>query len=99
MTEKKKEEPVAKTSESIKLVFPCDFTIKAIGKANDQFEVAFLNIIKKYFPNVKETSVTQRMSESSQYLALSVTVHAESKTQMDALYQDLTSEPEILIAL
>jgi len=81
------------------LTFPCDLTVKAIGKATDSFEISFLNIIKKYFPEVKENAISQHMSESNQYLALSVTVHTKNRKQMDALYSDLTNETEILIAL
>lgn len=80
--------------------FPCAFTIKTFGKATPEYESAVLEIIKKHASDsLNENSIRQRYSKDRNYLALSITIQAQSKTQMDAIYQDLTKEPLVTMAL
>lgn len=81
------------------LQFPCEFPIKIVGLANDTFELNVFAIIKKHFPQLSEGSLKQRASKQGKYLSLTVTVLAESKQQLDALYQDLTKCPDVMMAL
>ncbi|MES2204491.1 MAG: DUF493 domain-containing protein [Pseudomonadota bacterium] len=82
------------------LEFPCAFTVKTFGKATPEYEIAVLEIIKKHINEpLKEDAVKQRYSKDKNYLALSITINAQSKAQMDAIYQDLTKEPLVTMAL
>lgn len=81
------------------LTFPCQFTIKVMGKTDSDFEKNVTQILKKHFPEIKAEQFSQRPSKDNNYLALSITINAESKAQLDALYQDLSAEPSILMAL
>lgn len=84
--------------ESI-IEFPCDFTIKVMGRADNNFEKIALAIIKQHFPNFRQTQLQKKLSKDNHFLSLSITVYAESKAQLDALYQELTSVKEILMVL
>jgi hypothetical protein len=79
--------------------FPCEFMIKVMGKTDSDFEANVLTIVKKHFPKIRADEFRNRPSKDNNYTAISVTVHAKSKEQLDALYQDLTNEPTILMAL
>ena len=82
------------------LEFPCTFTIKTFGKSTPEYEVAVLEIIKKHAADsLNENSVKQRYSKDKNYLALSITIQATSKQQLDDIYQDLTKEPLVTMAL
>lgn len=81
------------------LKFPCDFTIKVFGQATDEFEITVLSIIRKHYPHLSEGSIHSRASENGKYLALSITIHAESKEILDLIYQDLSSSSQVLMAL
>lgn len=81
------------------LKFPCDFTIKVFGLGSDEFEIAVLTIVHKHVPNLSETAMQSRDSANSKYRALSITVHVDSKQQLDDLYRDLSSSPHVLMAL
>lgn len=70
-----------------------------MGKANQEFEQAANAIIKKHFPNFNDNEISKRTSKDNNYLSLTFKVYAESKQQLDALYQDLSAAPEILMAL
>ncbi|MDF1795737.1 MAG: DUF493 domain-containing protein [Coxiellaceae bacterium] len=79
--------------------FPCDFVLKVMGKQQDSFKQAVLKHIQKHYPDIKESDLSERPSKDGNYLALTVTVHAESQDDLDKLYQDLSSDPEVLMAL
>ncbi len=81
------------------LEFPCDFVIKVMGKTHSDFEANVLAIIKKHYPNLRADEFHNRPSKDNNYMSISVTVHAESKQQLDTLYQALSNEPTVLVAL
>jgi hypothetical protein len=81
------------------LSFPCDFTIKVFGMATDEFEGVALGIIHKHAPNLSGRAIQSNISENGKYKALSITVHVESREQLDGIYQDLSASPLVLMAL
>jgi len=85
-------------SESL-LKFPCDFVIKVFGLASDEFEVAVLSIIRKHVSELREDALRFRPSKDGKYTALTITVRAESKEQLDNIYRDLTANSLVLMAL
>jgi putative lipoic acid-binding regulatory protein len=86
--------------ETSLIEFPCAFTIKTFGKATEEYEVAVLKIIQKHAADsLNENSVRQRYSRDKNYLALSVTIQAQNKQQLDQIYQALTEEPLVTMAL
>lgn len=85
--------------EPSKLTFPCEFTFKVIGVANDLFESEVLQIFRHHFPSLSEAAVTSKLSKNQKYLALSVTTTATSQAQLDNIYQVLSHHPLVLFAL
>ena len=81
------------------LTFPCDFPIKIMGHATDEFEATVLGIIHKHVPSFSDSSFQSRPSNKGKYLALTITVHVTSKNQLDNIYRELSSSPQVLMAL
>jgi len=81
------------------LTFPCDFTIKVFGKDDETFETTVLGIIRAHVAEVPQQAIQSRLSENGKYKALSVTIQATSKEQLDAIYQALSASPDVLMAL
>lgn len=79
--------------------FPCEFPIKVVGLASEEFETFVLTTIRKHFPDIAEAALQMNPSKDGKYLAITVIVNAESKEQLDATYMDLTSNKLVLIAL
>ena len=86
-------------SEETLLEFPCAFPIKAMGKIDVEFDLLVIEIIRRHAPDVNHGAVKTRPSKDGNYLAVTVTVNATSKVQLDAIYQDLTNHPLVLVAL
>lgn len=79
--------------------FPAEVTLKVLGKNNPEFEQKAIAITHQFFPDLKENSISQRLSKDNNYLSLSIIVLAENREQLDALYKAYTQAPEILAAL
>lgn len=86
------------TNQNI-LEFPCDFPIKVMGKASPEFETFVLSTIRKYAPDLLENSIELRPSGKGNFLSITVTIHAQNKAQLDAIYQELTANKLVLMAL
>lgn len=87
-----------KLSDDI-IKFPVEFPIKVVGKKTDEFEIAVLTIIRKHIPDLRQTAITHKTSKNNKYIALTVTVYATSKSQLDNIYTDLSNEELVIMAL
>ena len=81
------------------LEFPCEIMIKAMGLADDGFELLVIELVSAHVPNLGEGAVTTRPSSGGKYISVSVRVQAQSREQMDAIYQDLSAHQKVLMAL
>jgi putative lipoic acid-binding regulatory protein len=81
------------------LRFPCDFPIKIMGPATDEFRSLALGIVTRHFGALAASQLEERPSSGGKYLSLTCTVRAESKAQLDAVYGELTSCRQVLVAL
>lgn len=79
--------------------FPCDFPLKVMGKAEEDFAQAIVAVVLRHAPDFDAASVEMRPSKAGNYLSLTCTVRATSKAQLDALYRELTSHPMVKIVL
>ncbi len=89
--------PKIPSSESL-IDFPCHFSIKVVGKGLHDFESVVVDIASKHAPLSPET-VKTRASRSGNYLAVTVTVYVQTKSQINFIYQDLTECKRVLWAL
>ncbi len=79
--------------------FPCEFSLKVFGKAEDDFEVAVLSIVNKHVNKLKEDAIKTKNSGKDKYMAMTITFTAESKQQLDAVYTDLSAHELVIMAL
>lgn len=81
------------------LEFPCDFPIKAMGRAEDDFETLVITLVRKHAPDLHESAVNTRDSNGGRFLSVTVTVRATSREQLDNIYRELTACEQVLMAL
>lgn len=87
------------SEEQSLLEFPCQFAIKVMGRTIPELDVLVVEIVRRHSPDLREGAVTSRPSKGGNYTAITVTIDASSREQLDAIYQDLTASPHILMAL
>jgi putative lipoic acid-binding regulatory protein len=88
----------APPSETL-LEFPCEFPIKAFGHADPGLAHHVLEIIRRHAPETGEERLSLRSSKTGKYDAVTVTITAQSKAQLDAIYLDLTASSIVIMAL
>jgi putative lipoic acid-binding regulatory protein len=81
------------------LEFPCEFPIKAFGLVSDDFPDKVLRIIRRQVRETDVVSAQCRHSQGGKYTAVTILITATSKNQVDAIYQDLTDSPDVIMAL
>lgn len=92
-------EPHMTTSHAVEMQFPCSFPIKAMGYADAGFETRVLEIVRHHAPECGEDAVYNRPSVGGKYLSVTVTIEAQSRDQLDAIYLELTNCEQVLVAL
>ena len=81
------------------LEFPCRFPVKAMGRGVEGFESLVTNIVLSHARMYAGDQVVTNSSGSGKFLAVTVTIEALSKDQLDRIYQDLTDCEQVLVAL
>ena len=81
------------------LTFPCTIDIKAVGKHSPRFEALVHEIVSRHIGPQDLLSCTTRESRGGNYLAITLTIRASARMQLDAIYEALSASPEVLMAL
>lgn len=81
------------------LQFPCRFPIKVMGYWAEDFDALVTQIVRRHVHDLGEGAVSSRESRGGRYLAVTVTIEAKSRDQLDAIYRDLTSETRVVMVL
>lgn len=87
------------SEEQSLLEFPCQFAIKVMGRTSPELDVSIVEIVRRHSPDLREGAVTSRPSKGGNYTAITLVIEASSRQQLDAIYQDLTASPHVLMAL
>lgn len=81
------------------LKFPTEFPIKIMGKTQDGFAQAVVEIVLRHAPDFDPNSMEMRASREANYLSLTCTIVAQSRPQLDALYRELVAHPMVKMVL
>ncbi len=87
------------STEETLFEFPCEFPIKAMGKTGPELEVAVLEIINRHVDDLVEGSIKFQQSKGGNYTSITITITAQSKSQLDNIYIDLTACEHVLYAI
>lgn len=82
--------------EGTLLTFPCDLPIKVFGRNEQSFRSAALAIVGEHYD---EFGLREQSSRGGNYLSLTITVRAQSKSEVDAVYRALSASESILMVL
>lgn len=79
--------------------FPCQFPIKAMGLAADDFDALVVELILRHVDTISEGAVKTKNSSSGKYTSVTVTFEATSQEQLDKVYMELTGHERVLTTL
>jgi len=76
-------------ADAPRIEFPCDYPIKVLGRSGDEFERVVLEIFERHAPGYSRETMTRRPSRNGRFTALTITIVATGKPQLEVLHQDL----------
>lgn len=85
--------------EDTLLEFPCDFPLKIMGDRRDDFVQTMVEVVRRHARDFAAETVEMRASRGGRYLAVTCTIRATSKAQLDALYRELSAHPWVKVVL
>ncbi|HVY65194.1 MAG TPA: DUF493 domain-containing protein [Gammaproteobacteria bacterium] len=87
---------MSEPSESL-LKFPTDVPVKVFGRNEHAFRSAAIEIVRAHYG--ERHTVVEQLSRKGNYLSLTITVRAESRAQIDAMYEDLVAHDDIIMVI
>lgn len=79
--------------------YPSDFPIKIMGLMHESFAQTMVEVVVLHDPTFHAGKMEMRPSSKGTYLALTVTILAVNREQLDNLYRDLSSHPMVKMVL
>ena len=86
-------------SEESPLKFPTEFPVKIMGRDTPEFHAMVEEILARHVAPLHSLPVTRQPSKESRFISVTVTINAQSREQLDALYRDLSAHELVLMAL
>jgi uncharacterized protein len=85
--------------ENSPLEFPCDYPLMVMGRHTPEFRERVLAVLAERIGPLRDERVSERASRAGNYVALTCTVHAESRAHLDEMYRALHATGLVLYAL
>ena len=79
--------------------FPAEFPIKAMGKNNSNFRASVLKVVNELIPSDKLLRINEQLSSNEKYLSFTIVAVFADQESIDNVYQALTADPLVLMAL
>ena len=94
-----KDNPKSNEVETL-LEFPCEFALKIMGRNHTDFIKDMCGLVQNYIKHeIQIDTVQQRPSRSGKYTAITISIKAESKPQLDQIYQALYEHDDVKMTL
>jgi putative lipoic acid-binding regulatory protein len=81
------------------LKFPTEFPIKVMGRQDSDLKALTREIVERHTGPLEDERVKTRTSGDGNFLALTYTITARSREQLDTIYRELTACKAVLMAL
>ncbi|QJQ94103.1 MULTISPECIES: YbeD family protein [Halomonadaceae] len=92
------ETPQAVT-KGAKLEFPCDYPLKIVGDAADDFHLVVADVVESHAPGFDRTTLSVVDSRNGKFQSVRVTIVATGQPQLEALFAELKSTGRVHMVL
>jgi|GEM_PF-31201 len=82
-----------------KIEFPCEYSIRVVGDAAEDFVATVSEVIERHAPGFDPASIKLTDSRNARFQSIRVVIHATGESQLDALFQDLKSTGRVHMVL
>ncbi len=81
------------------MTFPCEFHVKAMGKMAPDFVDHVAAIVRRHAPEFPEEAVSSRASAGGNYTSVTIMIFAQSRAQLEAIYQDFHADERVMYVI
>lgn len=82
-----------------KIEYPCEYPIKVMGYAGDDFEAVVLEVMRRHAGDIDDSQVKQRNSGKGTFVSITVTIIATGKEQIELIFADLKATGRVKMVL
>ncbi|ONM45873.1 hypothetical protein BXT89_00820 [Halopseudomonas pachastrellae] len=82
-----------------KIEFPCQYPIKVIGTAGDDFAEVICEVVERHAPGIDTTTIDVKDSKNGRFLSLRLVITATGQAQLEALHRDLKATGRVHMVL
>lgn len=82
-----------------KIEFPCAYPIKVLGRSSVDFRAVVLEVMTRHAGDIADHHVKERPSGKGTFVAVTVTITATGKDQLDAIFADLKATGQVQMVL
>ncbi|MEO1829159.1 MAG: DUF493 domain-containing protein [Pseudomonas sp.] len=82
-----------------KIEFPCQYPIKVIGTAGDDFAEVICGVVERHAPGIDTTTIDVKDSKNGRFLSLRLVITATGQEQLEALHRDLKATGRVHMVL
>ena len=79
--------------------FPARLPIKVIGRNQGAFQKAVEKIVAARIARKDVLDIAEKPSKNARFLSITITARFSDKAAIDKVYEALTREPEVMMAL
>ena len=79
--------------------FPCEYPVKVMGDADDNFQALVVEVVRKHVPDLDESRITVRDSSKGTFRSVTVIINATGKPQLQALFDDLKATGKVKMVI
>ncbi len=79
--------------------FPCEYPVKVMGDADDNFQALVVEVVRKHAPDLDESRITVRDSSKGTFRSVTVIINATGKPQLQALFDDLKATGKVKMVI
>lgn len=81
------------------LEFPCDYEVKAMGYAGDDFEDHIVGVVTRHASLAEPRQISSKSSSGGRYLSVTVSVRARSREHLELIYAELKKDERVVFML
>jgi len=92
-------QPVTNDPSAVKITFPCDYPIKVVGDAADDFAAVVCQVVATHSPAFDANTVVVVDSRNGRFQSVRLTIQATSEEQLKQLFVDLKATGRVHMVL
>ena len=85
--------------EPPKIEFPCDYPIRVMGDAHDEFVDRVFEIMQVHAPEIERESVKTRPSSKGTFVSVHIIIRATGVEQLEAIHADLQAYASVKMVI